>query len=125
MPGAIGNASHVDLNRASEQELGQVGGIGPERAARIVQARPFHSWDDVKRVEGFSDKLVNDLREAGATLGGSASGQHGSEHNRSESGGGNRTQAAGSSNEGGSGDLRDREYRDEKGNIHHHTHTKQ
>ncbi len=26
-------------------------------------------------------------------------------------------------NEGGSGDLKEREYRDAQGNIHHHTHT--
>ncbi len=73
MPGAIGKAQNVDLNRASEQELAQVGGLGPERARRIVQSRPFRSWDDLKGVEGFSDKLVDDLRQAGATLGGGES----------------------------------------------------
>jgi hypothetical protein len=26
-------------------------------------------------------------------------------------------------NQGGSGDLKQREYRDKEGNIHHHTHT--
>jgi competence protein ComEA len=69
MSSAIGNANGIDLNRASEQELDQVGGLGRERAQRIVQKRPFRSWDDLKRVEGFSDKLVDDLRQAGATLG--------------------------------------------------------
>jgi competence protein ComEA len=70
MPGAIGNATSVDLNGASEQELAKVGGLGPERARRIVQSRPFHSWDDVKKIEGFSEKLTDDLRQAGATIGG-------------------------------------------------------
>jgi competence protein ComEA len=69
MAGAIGNANGIDLNRASEQELDGVGGLGHERAQRIVQNRPFRSWDDLKRVEGFSDTLVDDLRQAGATLG--------------------------------------------------------
>ncbi|MGZ4814422.1 MAG: ComEA family DNA-binding protein [Terriglobales bacterium] len=70
MPGAIGDAKGIDLNSASEQELEQVGGIGPERARRIVEQRPFQSWDDLKnKVEGFSDKLVEDLKEAGATIG--------------------------------------------------------
>ncbi len=46
-----------------------MGGLGRERAQRIVENRPFRSWDDLKRVEGFSDKLVDDLRQAGATLG--------------------------------------------------------
>jgi DNA uptake protein ComE-like DNA-binding protein len=69
MPGAIGKATRVDLNSANEQELAQVGGLGQERARRIVQNRPFRNWNDLKRVEGFSDKLVEDLRHAGATLG--------------------------------------------------------
>jgi len=72
MSSAIGNANNVDLNSASEQELENVGGLGRERARRIVQSRPLNSWDDVKRIEGFSDGLVEDLRQAGATLGRSA-----------------------------------------------------
>jgi DNA uptake protein ComE-like DNA-binding protein len=70
MPGAIGNAKTVDLNTASEQELAEVGGLGSERARRIVESRPFHNWDDVKKIEGFGDRLTNDLRQAGATIGG-------------------------------------------------------
>ncbi len=70
MPGAIGDANGVDLNKASEDQLERVGGLGRERARRIIQARPLKSWDDVKRIEGFSDKLVNDLRQAGARIGG-------------------------------------------------------
>ncbi|HYZ33937.1 MAG TPA: helix-hairpin-helix domain-containing protein [Crenalkalicoccus sp.] len=69
MSSAIGDAKGVNLNTASVDELERIGGIGRQRAERIVQARPFASWDDLKRVEGFSDKLVQDLREAGATLG--------------------------------------------------------
>jgi predicted flap endonuclease-1-like 5' DNA nuclease len=69
MAGAIGDAKGVDLNTASEDELERVGGIGRERARRIIENRPLKSWDDLKRIEGFSDKLVEDLRAAGATLG--------------------------------------------------------
>jgi DNA uptake protein ComE-like DNA-binding protein len=68
---AIGDAKGVDLNSASEEELENVGGLGRERARRIVQNRPFRSWDEVKRIEGFSDKLVADLQNAGATIGSS------------------------------------------------------
>ncbi|PSH03599.1 MAG: hypothetical protein CXZ00_11090 [Acidobacteria bacterium] len=46
----------------------RVGGLGRERARRIIQARPLKNWDDLKKIEGFSDTLVNDLREAGATI---------------------------------------------------------
>ena len=72
MSSAIGNANGVDLNSASAEQLENVGGLGRERAARLVQSRPFKSWDDVKRIEGFSDKLVQDLQRAGASLGKSA-----------------------------------------------------
>lgn len=70
MSSAIGDAKGVDLNNASEQDLEKVGGLGRERARRIVENRPFKSWEDVKRIEGFSDKLVEDLKQAGATVGG-------------------------------------------------------
>jgi DNA uptake protein ComE-like DNA-binding protein len=69
MSSAIGEAKGIDLNSASEQDLERVGGLGQERARRIVQNRPFHSWDDLKKIEGFSDKLVQDLKDAGARIG--------------------------------------------------------
>lgn len=69
MSNAIGDAEGIDLNSASEQDLERVGGLGRERAQRIVENRPFRSWEDVKRIEGFSDKLVEDLRSAGASIG--------------------------------------------------------
>jgi DNA uptake protein ComE-like DNA-binding protein len=69
MATAIGDAKNVDLNAASEQDLEKVGGLGRERAQRIVRSRPFRSWDDVKSIDGFSDKLVDDLKNAGATIG--------------------------------------------------------
>jgi predicted DNA-binding helix-hairpin-helix protein len=71
MPGAIGDAHGVDLNTANQQDLERVGGLGPDRARRIIQQRPFQSWDDLKKkVEGLSDTLVDDLKRAGATIGG-------------------------------------------------------
>jgi len=70
MPGAIGDAKGVDLNTASEDELERVGGLGRERATRIIQNRPIKGWDDLRKIDGFSDKLVQDLKQAGATIGG-------------------------------------------------------
>ena len=69
MSSAIGNAHGVNLNKASAEELDRVGGLGHDRVQRIVQNRPFRSWDDLKRVEGFGDTLVEDLRQKGAALG--------------------------------------------------------
>lgn len=69
MASAIGDAKGVDLNSASEQELEKIGGLGQQRAKGIVEGRPFRSWEEVRKLEGFSDKLVDDLKEAGATVG--------------------------------------------------------
>jgi len=68
MSSAIGSANGINLNNANTEELEKVGGLGRERAERIVQQRPFRSWDDLKRIEGFSDKLVDDLKNSGASL---------------------------------------------------------
>src|SRR5713101_327788 len=65
MAGAIGNAGGVDLNKASEQDLQRVCGIGEERAKRIVENRPFRSWEDLKKVEGFNEKLVEESQAVG------------------------------------------------------------
>ena len=70
MTGAIGEANNVDLNSASAEELDRIGGLGHERVQRIVENRPFRSWEDLRRVEGFGGALVDDLKNAGATLGG-------------------------------------------------------
>jgi competence protein ComEA len=69
MTGAIGEAKNVDLNSASAEELDRIGGLGHERVQRIVENRPFRSWEDLRRVEGFGGTLVDDLKNAGATLG--------------------------------------------------------
>ena len=68
MASAVGEAKGVNLNKAPENELERVGGLGRERAHRITEARPLRSWEDVKKIEGFSDKLVSDLKNSGATL---------------------------------------------------------
>ena len=56
----------VNLNTASPDELVAVPGIGPSKAAAIVEHRkthgPFKSVDDLKHVKGFRDKLVERLR---------------------------------------------------------------
>ena len=70
MTGAIGEANNVDLNSAGAEELHRIGGLRPERVQRIVENRPVRSWEDLRRVEGFGGTLVDDLKNAVATLGG-------------------------------------------------------
>ncbi|MFO7179091.1 MAG: helix-hairpin-helix domain-containing protein [Pseudomonadota bacterium] len=57
----------IDLNRADEVQLRSIEGISRERARVLMEHRtgrgPFRSWDDVKAIPGFSDALVEKLRE--------------------------------------------------------------
>jgi hypothetical protein len=64
----VHDARGVALNTSSEDELSNAG-LGPERARRILARRPYRSWDDVKRVEGLTDAVVEALQRAGAELG--------------------------------------------------------
>jgi competence protein ComEA len=55
-------AGPIDINRASEQELQQLPGIGPTLARRIIEARPFRSVDDLRRVRGIGARTLDKLR---------------------------------------------------------------
>jgi hypothetical protein len=71
----VKNATGVALNTASEDELAIEAGLGGERASRIMASRPFRSWDDVKKIEGLTDAVVEALQQAGAVLGDPAQAQ--------------------------------------------------
>jgi hypothetical protein len=45
-------------------------GVEPERARKLVEQRPFESWEDVQRVSGFDETLIQVVRSAGAQIGG-------------------------------------------------------
>lgn len=51
-----------DINTATEKELRLIPGIGPVMARRIIDARPFRSADDLKKVNGIGDKKYVQLR---------------------------------------------------------------
>jgi DNA uptake protein ComE-like DNA-binding protein len=51
-----------DINTAMEKELRLIPGIGPVMARRIIDARPFRSADDLKRVNGIGDKKYAQIR---------------------------------------------------------------
>jgi hypothetical protein len=65
----VHNAKGVALNTASEDDLSVKAGLGLQRARHIRASRPFRSWDDVKRVEGLTNAIVDALQNAGAVLG--------------------------------------------------------
>jgi hypothetical protein len=64
----VERADDIVINSSEEQALADAG-LGPERARRLVENRPFHSWEDVSRVEGFTHVVVDALKQAGAQLG--------------------------------------------------------
>ena len=54
--------ARFDINTATEKELRLVPGIGPVMARRIIDARPFRSADDLKKVSGIGDKKYTQIR---------------------------------------------------------------
>lgn len=61
----------VDINTADAATLEQVKGIGPAKAAAIVDYRkangPFKSVDDLVNVPGIGEKTVEQLRDQVST----------------------------------------------------------
>ncbi len=51
----------LDLNTASLAELEALPNIGPVRARRIMDARPFQSAHDLLRVPGLGPKIIESL----------------------------------------------------------------
>ncbi len=79
-PRSYGQSHHdhapVDLNTASLEELASLPMVGRERAEQILMHRPFHDWDDVRKVPGFSQGMVDDLMSGNARLGSARETEH-------------------------------------------------
>jgi len=64
---------NTDLNRATEQELTVIQGIGKDQAKKIVQHRlqngSFKTWEDLKRIPGLPPHMLDTLKRSGFTLG--------------------------------------------------------
>lgn len=59
-------ADRLDVNQASVEQLATLPGIGPAKAAAIVDERtrkPFSSVEDLERVKGIGASLVAQLRD--------------------------------------------------------------
>lgn len=58
----------ININTASAEQLQQLKGIGPSKAAAIVAERdrggPFKSIEDIKRVKGIGDKTYEAIKES-------------------------------------------------------------
>ena len=53
----------LPLNRATESDLASIPGVGPAAARALVQARPFHDWDEVDTVKGVGPARLRTLRQ--------------------------------------------------------------
>ncbi|WP_218031483.1 ComEA family DNA-binding protein [Paenibacillus kobensis] len=62
----------LDLNRATAEQLDELPGIGPAKAAAIIADReasgPFRSVDDLARVKGIGPAIVGKLRDSVVAL---------------------------------------------------------
>ena len=61
--GGTGSAgSLVNVNTATSSDLDALPGIGPAYAGRIIENRPYSSFDDFKEKSGLSGTLVENLK---------------------------------------------------------------
>lgn len=58
----------IDLNTAPEDALAALSSVGPARIEALKLRRPFRSWDDVARVPGISQSVIEQLKRSGAGL---------------------------------------------------------
>jgi competence ComEA-like helix-hairpin-helix protein len=57
-----GEARSVNINRATQERLESVPGIGPALASRIIAGRPYQSVDDLVRVSGIGERTLESMR---------------------------------------------------------------
>jgi len=63
-PGAIAlrEGGKIDVNRATAADLELLPRVGPAIAGRIIEARPFASVEDLRRVRGIGPRTLEQLR---------------------------------------------------------------
>jgi competence ComEA-like helix-hairpin-helix protein len=53
----------INLNTATADELEELHGIGPVRAAAIIKARPFATIEDVMKVDGIKEGIFGQIKD--------------------------------------------------------------
>ena len=67
---------NIDLNKASAQDMERIPVVGRDQARKIFDYRTqngeFQNWEDVKKVPGITNELLDTLKRNGFTLSGKA-----------------------------------------------------
>lgn len=53
----------INLNTATYEEIAGLSVVGSERAHILISRRPFHNWEEITRVPGFSKGMVENLKD--------------------------------------------------------------
>ena len=61
-PDSFAAGERINVNTASLAELQRLKGIGPVKAKRIIESRPFRTVDDLRRVNGIGPKTLENIR---------------------------------------------------------------
>lgn len=57
--------NQININTASSTELDKLTGIGPAKAAEIINSRPFESIDDLLNVKGIGETTLQNIKQQG------------------------------------------------------------
>ena len=62
-----GSSDKININKADETQLQEIPGIGPAKAAAIIEFREvngsFNTIDDIKNISGIGDKTFEKLKD--------------------------------------------------------------
>jgi hypothetical protein len=67
-PVVIEERRTVDLNTANPDEIGSLPALDPTLTQTLVANRPFETWDDIRRLPGFDQAKIDELRKSGAEI---------------------------------------------------------
>jgi DNA uptake protein ComE-like DNA-binding protein len=59
----VPSETDMAFNHWSVEEWMQVSGVGEKLAQRLMEATPFDSVEDIKRVKGISERVLGGVRE--------------------------------------------------------------
>ncbi len=62
---AVVCTGQININTALAEDLEKITGVGPVTAQKIIQARPFYSFEDLLKVSGIGEKTLQKIIEQG------------------------------------------------------------